>query len=276
VATAIGRLQAVQILAAAVGPLLGGQVADHVGIRASFLVTAVLCAISFVVLSILYQEERTESGARARRAVVSIRSLLALPAFLPLMGILLLAQVINRGFSPVIPLFIPDLDPNAAVASTAGTVLSISLFVSAVVASQIGRFAVRVPPAALLIPFLVVGLIATAPMAAIGTVWQLLLLNVLNGVATGAIITLCYAAASTVIPSSSRTTAFSMLGSATSIANALGPFGAGAIASYSIRTVFVADSALYLPVIALGVVAALTLSRLHPKQQELAGSEGQP
>lgn len=259
VASAIGRLQAVQILASAVGPLLGGQVADHFGMRASFMVTAALCAASFVVLTILYQEERVDVATRKQRVAVPVSALFKLPAFIPVMLILLFAQIVDRGFGPVIPLFVPVLDPQAPVASTAGIILSLSSFVSAIVASQIGRYATRLPPASMLVPFLVIGLAAVAPLVVIGSVWHLVLLRVFAGIATGAIVTLCYASATLVIPPGSRTTAFGFLGSATSLANALGPFGAGALANISLNTVFVVDACIYAVTIALAASASVSL-----------------
>ena len=76
---------------------------------------------------------------RRARPRLRFRELLALPGFLPLLLVLLLAQAVDRGFGPIIPLYIAELDPTAPVASTAGTVLSLGSFVSAVAASQVGR-----------------------------------------------------------------------------------------------------------------------------------------
>ena len=58
VPVAIGRVQSAQLLSAAVGPVAGGYVASHFGIRSAFFVTAGLCALALVGLIVLFKEER--------------------------------------------------------------------------------------------------------------------------------------------------------------------------------------------------------------------------
>ena len=47
---AIGTMQAAQILAAAVGPFTGGLLADTIGIRPTFVVTAFMCAFALALV----------------------------------------------------------------------------------------------------------------------------------------------------------------------------------------------------------------------------------
>src|SRR5207244_414120 len=158
VGPAIGKLQATQIFANAVGPLIGGVVAELLGIRSSFLVTAGMCALAFVAITALYSEDRAETALRRARPRMGLTALLVLPGFLPLLIVLLLAQAVDRGFGPIIPLYIAELDPTAPIASTAGTVLSLGLFVSAAAASQVGRATARYDSRVLLPVRLLVGL----------------------------------------------------------------------------------------------------------------------
>jgi predicted MFS family arabinose efflux permease len=55
VPVAIGRVQSAQLLSAAVGPVAGGYVASHFGIRYAFFVTAGLCALALAGLIVLFQ-----------------------------------------------------------------------------------------------------------------------------------------------------------------------------------------------------------------------------
>src|SRR5713101_6809626 len=66
VPVAVGRVQAAQLLSAAVGPAAGGYVASHFGIRYAFFVTAGLCAVSLIGLMVLFKEERP--GEATQRA----------------------------------------------------------------------------------------------------------------------------------------------------------------------------------------------------------------
>lgn len=265
VGQSIGRLQATQIFANAIGPLLGGVLADTLGIRASFLVTAGLNVLAMAMITALYREQRGRAAGHRRGARLSLRAILVLPGFLTLMAIMLIGQCVDRGFSPVLPLFISELDPTRPVASTAGFVFSVGLFVSAAAASQIGRLMERVPPSRLLIGSLACGLVATAPLILISQIWHLLALRVVFGLATGTTATLTYAAATRLVPQESRTTAFGFLGSATNLATAAGPLAAGALAGFSLRAVFVADTILYVGALAL---AGISASRPVPSPED--------
>jgi MFS family permease len=261
VGTAIGKLQAVQIGATAIGPLIGGVVADTLGIRVSFWVTAGLCLAAFGLITLLYREEREEAAARKVRPRLPMRAILALPGFFPLMAILLLAQLVDRSFSPIIPLFVHELAPAAPVASASGAVFTAGSLISALAASQVGRVLGRRPAPVLLAASLAVGMAAIAPLVAVDALWQLIVLRAVFGLAAGTTATLAYAAATALVPDESRATAFGFLGSATSLATAAGPFGAGAIASVSLRTAFVVDAALYAVAVALAVALAARRGR---------------
>ena len=69
---AIGSLKATQILCTAVGPFLGGVLAEWIGIRHTFLLTFVLCAGAFVFVLLLYRDgaARTIRPADVEEVVV--------------------------------------------------------------------------------------------------------------------------------------------------------------------------------------------------------------
>jgi MFS transporter, DHA1 family, multidrug resistance protein len=261
VGPAIGKLQATQILANAVGPLVGGVVAELLGIRTSFLVTSGMCFLAFLAISALYREDRAEMAQRRTRPRLRFRELLALPGFLPLLLVLLLAQAVDRGFGPIIPLYIAELDPTAPVASTAGTVLSLGLFVSAIAASQVGRALRRFDPRVLLALSLLIGLVSIAPLLVVESVWQLAALRVVYGLAAGTTATLAYAAATRLIPEHSRSTAFGFLGSAVNLASAVGPVAVGALATLSLGVTFAVDTAVY--ALALGICLMVVTRRVQ-------------
>ena len=80
---AVGLIQAAQILSAAIGPLAGGLLADAIGIRRTFLVTAALCALALVLVLAFYEErghaERTAAGpSPGFGAVVALPGVMAL------------------------------------------------------------------------------------------------------------------------------------------------------------------------------------------------------
>src|SRR5262249_47442949 len=103
VPVAIGRVQSAQLLSAAVGPAVGGYVASHFGIRYAFFVTAGLCAVSLVGLILLFQEARPGEAAR-RPPPLHFRDVFRLPHFAVVLGLLLIAQFVDRGLSLLVPL----------------------------------------------------------------------------------------------------------------------------------------------------------------------------
>jgi DHA1 family multidrug resistance protein-like MFS transporter len=265
VGTAIGRLQACQILAAALGPLMGGVIADTLGIRTTFLITATLCAVAFVAITALFRESRADTAHRRAAPRLPVRRLFTLPGFLPLIAVLLLTQFVDRGLGPVIPLFVAELDPTVPVASTAGAVFSVGSLVSALAASQIGRLVGRYDARRLLPAALVCGLFGIAPLVTVDGIWSLMATRVVFGLAVGTVATLAYSSATQVVPEASRATAFGFLGSATSLATALGPLSAGALATFTLRTTFVVDTIVYAVAVGLGVMVSLRAPRrAHP------------
>jgi MFS family permease len=253
VGPAIGRLQAIQILATAAGPTLGGLVADTFGIRTSFVVTAILCFASFLLMTMLYREDREQIAQRKAARAIPVRYLFGLPGFVPLAFVLFITQYVDRGFGPIVPLFVADVEPTLPVASTAGLVFSSGLVVSALAASQIGNLINRHEVRRILPICATVGVIGTLPLIFFGKLWLMVLVQVLMGFSAGTIVTLTYAAIAQLVPDGSRATAFGFVGSSVSLANALGPVGAGALARFTLHTVYLADAILYTGSLALSL-----------------------
>src|SRR5581483_10795009 len=93
VPVAIARVQGAQLLSVAVGPALGGFVASRFGTRTACFVTAAMCAVSLVVLVILFREGRAPEGDEARPAVraTPLRVFLGTRHFVPVLALLLIA-----------------------------------------------------------------------------------------------------------------------------------------------------------------------------------------
>ena len=62
-ASAIGTVQTAQRLGPAIGPIIGGAVAQLVGLRWAFFVTAVFYVIALVLVFVMYDEQRSPSRA---------------------------------------------------------------------------------------------------------------------------------------------------------------------------------------------------------------------
>ena len=246
VPVAIGRVQSAQLLSAAVGPFLGGYIASHFGIRATFFVTAGLCALALAGLIVLFKEERPgRAGEVAQRPPhFSLRDLFRLPHLPLVLGLLLICQFIDRGLALLIPLKVADLAGVGRIAAISGLIISVSAVCGTISANLAGRLAQRLPIARLLLIGCVSGGIPCALMAWSGTWIQLLVLRSLAGFALGGAVTLAYSLGGHLAPSESRGAAFGWLALGVQFGTALSPLATGGLAALSLGGAFIVDGAL--------------------------------
>ncbi len=109
-ASAIGIIQTAQRLGPAIGPILGGAVAQAVGMRRAFLVTAAFYLVALVLVFWMYDERAVHHELATNRAGrMSFRSVLAFENFILLMAVIFGLQFVDRSFGPVLPLFVTEL-----------------------------------------------------------------------------------------------------------------------------------------------------------------------
>jgi DHA1 family multidrug resistance protein-like MFS transporter len=254
----IGTLHAVQIISTAVGPLMGGLLAGVIGIRKTFIVTGILCLFSLILFIVLYKDkERSILPHRSLKTQGpkhrSFKDLMQLQNFMPLAAVLFLITVIDRSFSPVIPLFIVALVKSPMQAArSAGLIISIASVAESLAAWYSGRRIATVPPKKFLLTRLVSGGIVSTALIFAASVNQLLALRVLLALLAGGTLTIAYTLASQVIPESDRATAFGLLSSYSMFGGAIGPLLGGLLSSLNIRGVFVANALIY--AVLIGVV----------------------
>ena len=246
VPVAIGRVQSAQLLSVAVGPVAGGYVASHFGIRFAFFVTAGLCALALVGLILLFKEERPGPPGKVteRPPRLPLRQLLRLPHFPLVLGLLLICQFIDRGLALLIPLKVADLSGVARIAAISGVIISVSAVCGTISASVAGRLAQRWPIARLLLLGCVAGGIPCALMAWADTWVLLLVLRCLVGFSLGGAVTLAYSLGGHLAPSETRGAAFGWLALGVQVGTALSPLATGGLAALSLPGAFVFDGAL--------------------------------
>jgi len=250
---AVGLVQAAQILAAAIGPLAGGILADTIGIRRTFLVTAALCALALVLLLACYEERQPAERPQAA-ASPGLRAVVALPGVTALLVVLFVVNFIGRSFTPILPLHIASLGlPESRLASATGVLISAYSLAAAASAWGLGRLSRTRSPHGLLLATLVGGALIVAPMALVPSYELVLALAVLLGLVAGGSLTLCYTIGGLMVPEHVRTTAFGFFSGAALFGGALAPTVAGLVAHLALRGIYFVDAALYL---ALGAALA--------------------
>jgi DHA1 family multidrug resistance protein-like MFS transporter len=243
---AVGLVQAAQILSAAIGPFAGGLLADTIGIRRTFLVTAALCALAFGLVGALYHE-RGHEARRAAAGTASFSTVTAVPGVVALLVVLFVVNFIGRSFTPILPLHLQDLGVEPAhLASATGVLISVYSIAAALSATTLGRLSRRRSPRALLLATLLGGAAAVTPMALVPRFEMMLALAILLGLVAGGSLTLCYTIGGLMVPEHVRTTAFGFFSGAALFGGAVSPSFAGLVAHAGLRGIYWVDGALYI------------------------------
>ncbi|CAN5860843.1 multidrug efflux MFS transporter [soil metagenome] len=252
-AYAIGFVQTAQRLGPALGPVFGGMVAQAVGLRRAFLVTALFYAIAAVVVAIVYDEGAgAKRGGRATTGRVTFRDVLAFENFLGLMVVIFGLQFVDRSFGPVLPLFVGTLGASGGrVALIAGVLFSVAAASAAVGNYLCGPLLRRGSARGVIASACAVGAVGVGGYLLTRNAWWLVPPKEVFGVAIGAATTAAYTAAATVIPTDARGAGFGLLTTASLVGLAVSPIVNGILGATSIRAVFALDA------VVLGALAAL-------------------
>jgi MFS transporter, DHA1 family, multidrug resistance protein len=256
---AVGAIQSAQILSAAVGPLMGGLLADTIGIRWTFLVTAAACAVALLLLVLYYEEARAldpAGGAAAAPARQPFSAVLRVPHVAALLAILFLVNFVGRSFTPILPLHLQALGVTPArLALATGALISAYSVAAALSAALLGRATRRWAPRALLVGSLLAGASTVWPMARVGSFESMLGLAILLGLASGGALTLCYTIGGLIVSGDIRATAFGFFSAAALFGGAVSPSVAGLLVRWDLRAIYSVDAAIF-----AGLAGALLLS----------------
>jgi len=243
-AFAIGTVQTAQRIGPALGPVIGGTVAQFVGLRRAFLVTAGFYVIALVIVFTMYRESgvhaRTDAKERGR---VTFRSVLAFENFILLIGVVFGLTFVDRSLGPVLPLFVAELGTEMReVPLLSGILFSIAAGAGAVGNNLCRVLLARTSTRAVITVSAAVGALGTLAYVFAGGIGLLLLGTPVLGLALGAASTAAYTSAGGVIPPHSRGTGFGLLSTGSLVGLALSPVICGLLGTLSLRAVFVLDT----------------------------------
>jgi len=243
----IGSLQSVQILSAAIGPFFGGFLATSIGVRNTFIVTGIMNFGSLLSILSLYRDaDRTKPPEKISPAP-SASGFWKRPEYFTALMILFFVNMADRTFGPIIPLFLEELGtPRAGLEMVAGALISVAAFGEAFSAWLSGKLASRVSLRRLITGRLVLSILVLLPMVFVHSTEQFSILRVLLALLAGGTLTLALSAAHHVIPGEHRGTGFALLSGTSTFGGAAGPIISGAIAGFSIRSIFIVNSVIYL------------------------------
>jgi DHA1 family multidrug resistance protein-like MFS transporter len=213
------------------GPFLGGFLADKVGYEATFFITSALL-FSGGLIVLFFVKERFARPIPGQGA--SLGSLWHLAMSREMLLLLMAICALNIGpamISPIIPLFIRELDPRVAAATASGVafgLMGLVAGISSVVASRLGkRFSLK---KIMVFSCLGTGLLYLPPMWAT-TVTQLLIFIALMGLLTGGLMMSANSLVSMSVSQSQQGIAYGLSTSAQALGGGLGPLIGGSLAS---------------------------------------------
>lgn len=249
---AIAVVQTAQRLGPALGPVIGGAVAQLVGLRRAFLVTSAFYVVALVLVFVMYREPSPQpSAAHGGGGRVTFRSVLAFENFVLLIVVIFALQFVDRSFGPVLPLFVAQLGtPLDRVPIVAGVLFSLAAGAAAVGNTLCGWLLHKTTARTVIAASGAVAAAGALAYAVAGSVRVLVAATPVLGLASGAGMTAAYAAAGRVIPAGARGAGFGMLSTGSLVGLALSPIVCGLLAATSIRAVFVLDGVALLAVTA--------------------------
>src|SRR5256886_16856592 len=180
VPSVIGTLNSVQILSAAIGPLLGGILATSIGVRNTFMFTGLVNFGSLLSIVLLYRDQNVSDRLKQSEALASTAGFWRKPEYFTALMILFFVNMADRTFGPIIPLFLEELGtPRAGLEMVAGALISVAAFGEALSAWLSGKLASRVSLRRLITGRLVLSILVLAPMVFVHSAKQFSVLRVL-------------------------------------------------------------------------------------------------
>jgi MFS transporter, DHA1 family, multidrug resistance protein len=257
VAAAIGWVQTAQRLGPALGPVIGGALAQAFGLRPAFLVSAGFYLCAFLLIVFGYRE-RTTARSRETLPQVSFAQLRRVPNFLLFMSAIFGLQLVDRSFGPVLPLYLREIGVEPGRVPFLSGVIFTTMAAAAAIGNQASGWLLRRSPPARLIPAMAtIAAVASLVYGVVAPIGVLLATAVVFGLGLGIATTSVYATASTRVSVAERGVAFGYLSTAYLAGLAVSPVVAGLIGSVSMRGVFAAD-AIGLAVLAVVVGRKMT------------------
>ncbi len=250
----VGMFQTALIVGGAVGPMLGGIIADLFGYRLPFVVFGILCFITLLIIRFSVQENFTPVAKSAQSSVSdTLHYLWSIVDLRVMLVILFLAQFAMQSIGPILPIYIQGMVKGTdTLASISGTIIAIGGITSALASASMGFVCKYVShkrilaTAALLCAISFIGQLAATNVIMLGA------LRALNGFCIGMMIPSANTIVTYLIPESKRGAAYGVTNGATLMGNVLGPLCAGFFSiAFGITSIFYFTSVLFLAVFGL-------------------------
>ncbi len=258
---AMGLLQVGMGGGLALGPLIGGTVADAAGYAAAFYVTAALLCMAGILVWLGVEEHFAPADTLTGKSVSFMakwRRILSAPGVSITYGLRFMCQLGRMMLAPIAPLFIQTLLTDTARVNTfTGLVVGVASATTTISAIYLGQLSDRIGHRRILATSAFLAALLYLPQSLVTTGWQLLVLQALAGVAMGGIVPTISALLARYTRLGEEGAVYGLDNSIVSGARAVAPLlGAGVAMWFGLRATFAATALIYL---VAGILAALSL-----------------
>jgi DHA1 family multidrug resistance protein-like MFS transporter len=246
----MGLLEVGRGLGIAIGPLIGGVLADTLGYGAAFYVTAALLLLSGILVTAGVREGpvRNRIGGDSASFLTAWRHVVSASGVASTYGLRFISELGRTMIVPVAPLFIQALMLDSSRVNTfAGLVVGVSALTTTASAAYLGRLGDRVGHRRIMLVCTFLAALFYLPQSLVTTGWQLLALQALVGVALGGVSPILSSLLASYTEPGEAGAAYGLDNSVNAGSRAVAPMlGAAVAVAFGMRATFLATGLLFL------------------------------
>ncbi|MCM3087686.1 MFS transporter [Bhargavaea ginsengi] len=245
----LGTLQMGSVSGTLFGPALGGLLADSFGFELAFIISSSAIFLAALIVAFGIKEQKKEKKNRhhvySRNTIV--RSILNHRLMLNIMIITALIQIGNFSIQPLLSLYVAELTDANQVAFLAGLTFSAAGVGNLLFARKWGQLGDSYGYERILMVLLLMTFVLMIPQALVTSLWQLVILRLLFGIAIGGLIPVTTALIRREAPVDMQGEVLGYNTSFRFFGNIIGPMFGGIVSGFiGISSVFYVTAALFL------------------------------
>ena len=185
---ALGLLASANLAGSLIGPLLGGYIADTVGIRNDFIIVGIIMSLAGLLATVFIHEDYKPKANVEKLSINKLKE--QIPEFNSVIALYVASfiyAICIMSLQPVISVYIKGIVPSDTenLAFIAGTVFSAMGIAQLMSSSPLGKLVDKIGPRKVLVVSLIYVGILNIPQAYVSDVYQLAIIRFLQGFGLG-------------------------------------------------------------------------------------------